>query len=536
MNEGYHPVSGGLPEELKLIDLDDVLLHFGKYLDHFLLDPAVAVCYINRLLNEPDLSNHRAACECLAYICSKYIKINAFEISGHEIYNSIFGNVPNAALYGYLKKQNSNDYWSKKLHHLTKHSLDHAMDGLWPYFVKTPHNLVLADMLLNLFLQGGRDIAPIVERVETPPPFRADWQRRLFLAYASVNAVPQALDIWESIRNQVRDEVVLNHAAEILVKCGDRGGAVSLYEDSLTLDPRQGPVRRRVRELRSPTVPDKSLLSSLATNIYLYSYNKADILGDTLASLARCDLGASRIKILLNGCTDDSLAVVDKARSFFPNNAFEVLPLPINIGAPAARNWLIAQPETGQADHTVFLDDDVLLEPDFLHHFLTTAASRPNCGVVGCKVLTPGVSPRYQYLYRYIALARPGLLRISLDTPNNQFDNGVYDFVRDTLNVMGCCHMFTRQALLDVPTFDLCFSPSQMDDIAHDFDLALRGHAVVYCGLVGCVHRQMTGNTQSARREAAKRGNLLGNDVKFYYRFQDHMEALARLGQDRLDA
>jgi len=38
-----------------------------------------------------------------------------------------------------------------------------------------------------------------------------------------------------------------------------------------------------------------------------------------------------------------------------------IIELPVNIGAPAARNWLIARDETWQSDYIAFLDDDITM-------------------------------------------------------------------------------------------------------------------------------------------------------------------------------
>ncbi|WP_428558831.1 MAG: glycosyltransferase [Solidesulfovibrio sp. DCME] len=532
MNEDYCSIAGGLPGELTFLTLDEVFDHLDNHQCNFLLDPAVTSCYVNRIAQDEGFASNTKAQNYIRYLCKKYIQIDPFNIIGLEAFSSLHGCFPDKNLYAYLKQQYNKGYWHRKLQRLLQNDSEQALDIFIRYLKNMPSNLIVADILLNLHLKEGMDPLPLKNLVQVPPEFHSAWLRRLFLTVASVKLVPEALEIWESLRGADPDEAILNRAAEIMALAGDRQQAIALYQASLAMDQRQHPVRRRLGELVSPTRPDTSLLGSSATNIYLYSFNKAALLDETLDSLARCDLGPAKIKVLLNGCTDDSLAVTQSAKERFPDNPVDIVALPINIGAPAARNWLIADPATRQADQTVFLDDDVLLQPDFLHHFLTAARLRPKCGVVGCKVLFPGRFPRFQYLYRNIAVAKPGILRISLDTPNTQYDNGAYDFARDTLNVMGCCHMFTRQALLDVPGFDLCFSPSQMDDIAHDLDLALLGYDVVYCGLVGCVHQQATGNIVSDARKAIRVGNVLGNDVKFYYRFQNRMDALYALGRD----
>jgi len=96
------------------------------------------------------------------------------------------------------------------------------------------------------------------------------------------------------------------------------------------------------------------------------------------------------------------------------------------------------------------------------------------------------------------------------------------------MNVMGCCHLLSRSCLEALPEFDLRFSPTQMDDIAHDIDVRLAGFEVWYCGQVSCVHHQKTGG-EVWSLEAKKRGNVLGNDVKFFYKYCDRIDELKGL-------
>lgn len=270
--------------------------------------------------------------------------------------------------------------------------------------------------------------------------------------------------------------------------------------------------------------------------IFLYSWNKADLLASTLHSLAASDTGNAHVTVLLNGCTDDSAAQVAAINEHLFGGRITVINLPINIGAPAARNWLLATAQGRTADYVAFLDDDVEVPPNWLRAMLSVLRRYPKAGVIGIKTLNPGLPSRMQYLFRNIAVALPGLIRISFDTPNTNFDVGLYDVTRTTANVMGCCHIFTRRAVDAVPTFDLRFSPSQMDDIAHDLDVALAGFEVIYHGGIACIHHQMSGVGRSQGSVNLSRlGNVAGNDVKFYYRFADKLDALGKLNNlDRI--
>ena len=78
------------------------------------------------------------------------------------------------------------------------------------------------------------------------------------------------------------------------------------------------------------------------------------------------------------------------APSLFPQNTVKVINLPTNIGAPAARNWLMCQPENEHSEFTAYLDDDVLLPENWLQALIDTLDSYPAAGVAGAKIINTG--------------------------------------------------------------------------------------------------------------------------------------------------
>ncbi len=119
--------------------------------------------------------------------------------------------------------------------------------------------------------------------------------------------------------------------------------------------------------------------------------------------------------------------------------------LPVNIGAPAARNCLWELPHVRQADYVAYLDDDALLPADWLRTYLQTAREFPQAAVIGPKVLNLGALPSVQYAAWYFSQTGDRLIRFSSTAPL-VWDMGQYDYRRPCLSVMGCCHMFDRQA------------------------------------------------------------------------------------------
>ncbi|MEF2231286.1 MAG: glycosyltransferase [Pseudodesulfovibrio sp.] len=279
--------------------------------------------------------------------------------------------------------------------------------------------------------------------------------------------------------------------------------------------------------------PDATPAPCADVAVCLYTWNKPDLLARTLASLAATALGGARVVVLNNGttnCPPDELEA--RARTAAPSLSPHWVHLPVNVGAPAARNWLLSLPEVRAARHVAFLDDDVLLPRDWLGRFLATL-KRFNAAAVGPKCVNQ--SPRtLQYAFRRFREVGEAKIRFTPNAPN-LLDLGQFDAARPCLTVMGCCHLLDRERLdrLRVPGFDVRFSPSQVDDIEHDLQIWKAGGSVAYDGAVEVVHLQDTGR---ARTRAAL-GQAYANHAKMERKFTlAELEAMDRAEHDADDA
>ena len=120
--------------------------------------------------------------------------------------------------------------------------------------------------------------------------------------------------------------------------------------------------------LRGVSARREPLPGSVA--VLVYSWNKAGELAETLASLAESDLAGASLFVLDNGSTDRAGAVLQEWSSRFEAllgaGRFTAIFLPVNIGAPAARNWLLHREDVRAHEFICYLDDDVELPPDWL--------------------------------------------------------------------------------------------------------------------------------------------------------------------------
>lgn len=269
--------------------------------------------------------------------------------------------------------------------------------------------------------------------------------------------------------------------------------------------------------------------------VCLYSYTNAARLDRTLAALAETewryapDGEAARFFVLDNGSSDATAAVL-AAWTERLGSALVPVSLPVNIGAPAARNWLLALPAVARADFTAFLDDDALVPPDWLGRFGAAVAAYPGAGVYGCLVRGTGAPAFVQSADAHLwPTPRPDgtlgrgfeLLRPWLATP----DWGQYGLLRPCASVTGCCHLFSAAALRASGGFDIRFSPSQYDDLDHDLRLLEGGLAPVYTGHLHVLHDKVTGAASGPGQPGYGMG--FANQFKLHHKYDD--ATLARM-------
>ena len=273
--------------------------------------------------------------------------------------------------------------------------------------------------------------------------------------------------------------------------------------------------------------------------VLLYSWNKAESLDATLASLAASSLGEACIIVLDNGSTD---ATPDVVRAWIDRlgSMVKYVPLPCNIGAPAARNWLLTLPETRACDWLAFVDDDAVLPLHWLHMLGGAMRDYPGHPVYGCRVVHHDTPMTLQSVDLHLEPGGPSgsvnggedgqepahVRRFFLSRMAHQtLDFGNFSYVRPCLSVTGCCHLFRRAALDAAGPFDVRFSPSQYDDLEHDVRMALQGQWPVYQGHLCVRHMKQSG--RASWRDATQKMDAWANMFKLQMRYtQEEYDAL----------
>lgn len=214
-------------------------------------------------------------------------------------------------------------------------------------------------------------------------------------------------------------------------------------------------------------------------SILIPTHNRCDILGQTLESLQslRIPAGVSvEVIVVLNACTDRSAAVASAwaARSAIP---MRVVDEPA-VGLNHARNRAVRE---ARYDLFAFIDDDVLLDPDWLDGLVRTFETT-DAGLVGGKV----------DLW-WEAVQRPAWMIPELEDHLSRLDFGDRIIPMPEPKVVGANFAFTRRVFEDAGQFrpDLDRKgASLLSGGETDFILRamVRGHRLYYSPLARLRH------------------------------------------------
>jgi GT2 family glycosyltransferase len=302
--------------------------------------------------------------------------------------------------------------------------------------------------------------------------------------------------------------------AELLLRLGERQAALALLSGLRRSLPWHANLTLKLHALLAPPPAPPGPEDFGRAAVLTYSWNKADLLESTLAQAAASDTGESLVAVLDNGSTDHTPEVVAAARDRFGADRFVSVRLPVNVGAPAARNWLLSLPEVRARDFAAFLDDDVELPRDWLARLLAAARDNPGAGAVGCRIRAAAPPHFLQSAdYNLLPQAPAGDQSIAVfDNCAGTPDLGLFAYNRPAASVSGCCHLLRLDLMERVGGFDVRYTPSQFDDLDRDLRLLSAGRPAFYFGELAARHVQFSSLAKA--ESPAKMAHVLGNKRK----------------------
>jgi GT2 family glycosyltransferase len=368
-----------------------------------------------------------------------------------------------------------------------------------------------------------------------PPCLRRIVQGDILLAQEQWG---KALEKYQEASSRFETPDLMIRKAEALSRAGQRAEATKFWQSAFAARSWDYTLALRLGDiLQERDLPRKEPHGQGA--VLLYSWNHAQDLDIALSSLASTTPSNIPLLLLDNGSSDDTATVSQRWKREL-GDRLSLITLPVNIGAPAARNWLLSTPIVSQSDWVVFLDDDAVVSPNWLNYFGAAMREYPDSGIFGCQVkdmFAPQIIQSADLHYDQPL----SLKNENSEAPNFNVSNfhahvparGEHDYMRKCVSVTGCCHLITRSNLDTVGYFNLMFSPSQVDDYERDIRSGVGGSPPVYNGHLKVQHRQRSGLIKNLSRQTA--ANVNGNSLKVQQLYtEDQMKSLRLLDMANL--
>jgi GT2 family glycosyltransferase len=195
--------------------------------------------------------------------------------------------------------------------------------------------------------------------------------------------------------------------------------------------------------------------------IIILNWNKPDLTVKTINSVLKINHHNFNYQIFLvdNGSSDDSLSIFHQ--EFDSNSKIKIIDNNSNLGFVGGNNLAIKYILKSDFDHICLLNNDVLVDPDFLTNLIKNTS---NYSVLGPKIY---FAPGYEYHYhRYTKKQRGNVIWFAggqMDWDNiygshigvDEIDNGQYDEINDQVDFLtGCCLLINRQVFEKIGFLD----------------------------------------------------------------------------------
>ena len=170
--------------------------------------------------------------------------------------------------------------------------------------------------------------------------------------------------------------------------------------------------------------------------IILVNYNGYEDTNECVRSLKKTSYPNFKIIIVDNASTNDSLTYLKKS-----SKDCRIIESKDNLGFAGGNNLGIEYALNNGADYVMLLNNDTLVEPNFLDEMLNTVKGNAKVGLVGCKIMYYPKKDTIWYGGGYINWFK----FIGVHYGLKEIDNGQCDREKEIDFMTGCCMLIKRE-------------------------------------------------------------------------------------------
>ncbi len=219
----------------------------------------------------------------------------------------------------------------------------------------------------------------------------------------------------------------------------------------------------------------------MKTAIIILTWNAGDIAIQCLQTLARQQQAPDTVLVVDNASSDGT---PERIAQHFPN--VSLIRNSKNLGFSAGMNIGIRalQATDNPPDIVILLNQDTLLDPQWLGEIVAPFESSPDVGAVGCKIRYPNGT--IQHAGAYLDWTRAVAHHIGSHEP----DKGQYDEAKPYDFVTGAALALRMTALHDVGLLDTGYTPAYYEDTDLCWRMRQHNYHILYAPKAIVTHHE----------------------------------------------
>lgn len=193
---------------------------------------------------------------------------------------------------------------------------------------------------------------------------------------------------------------------------------------------------------------DAGMANKPLVAIVLLNWNGEAVTLECLKSLRKISYKRNHIILVDNGSTDGSVPAIRKAF-----RTVEILEMGKNLGFARGANVGMRRALQRGADLLMLLNNDTVVDPQFVDFMVDTLLSDPSIGMVSPKIYYYAEPNRIWFAGGTMSMWSGTLRHVGI----REYDTGQYDTVREIPNACGCCLLARRTVVEKIGLLDESF-------------------------------------------------------------------------------